>query len=76
MKTYIFKTLTRLNAEREKSYKELDKRIDREKELGVIQQKMTIKRALQGKNQFKPKMIQKGTKTSAPIYKFKYERKK
>lgn len=65
-----------MNAEREKSYKELDKRIDREKELGVIQQKMTIKRALQGKSQFKPKMIQKGSKTSAPIYKFKYERKK
>lgn len=65
-----------INEEREKSYKELNRRIEREKELTIIQQKMELKRAIQEKRHRKPKKVSKGTKDSAPIYKFKYERKR
>ncbi|XP_059061159.1 probable U3 small nucleolar RNA-associated protein 11 [Achroia grisella] len=61
---------------RKKKYKEMAKRIEREKELMVIQQKMEIKRHLQSINQIKPKRIKKGTKHSAPVYEFQYVRKK
>lgn len=61
---------------REDSYRELKKRIEREKELTVTQQKMLLKRALQEKRNLKPTRIASGTKNSAPIYEFKYERKR
>lgn len=61
---------------RHASYRELRKRIDREKELSVIQQKMEIKRALLSKGLQEPERIAPGTKNSAPVYKWKYERKK
>lgn len=71
------KTLKKGEEERNKMYKELSKRIDRERELTVIQHKMEIKRILkQKKNKLNPKKIKDGTKNSAPIYQFKYERKK
>ncbi|XP_072942019.1 probable U3 small nucleolar RNA-associated protein 11 [Epargyreus clarus] len=61
---------------KEKTYKELSKRIEREKHLTVIQQKMELKKHLQDAKIMKPKRIQRGTKVSAPVYKFQYNRKK
>lgn len=72
----FFQVIKSLNVEKEKSYKELQKRVEREKELSVIQQKMELKRALQQKRVLKPKRLQAGTKNTAPIYKFQYERKR
>uniref|UniRef100_A0A336LL99 U3 small nucleolar RNA-associated protein 11 n=1 Tax=Culicoides sonorensis TaxID=179676 RepID=A0A336LL99_CULSO len=68
--------MKKLNEDKEKLYRELEKRIDREKELAVIQQKMELKRKLQEKRSIKPKRVKPGTKNSAPIYEFKYERKR
>lgn len=68
--------MKKLNEEKQKLYRELEKRIDREKELAVIQQKMELKRKLQEKREIKPKRVKPGTKQSAPVYMFKYERKK
>ncbi|KAL4707127.1 hypothetical protein ACJJTC_011254 [Scirpophaga incertulas] len=61
---------------KEKMYKEIAKRIEREKELTVIQQKMELKRHLQNAKVLKPKKIKNGTKDSAPVYEFPYIRKK
>ncbi|VVC91136.1 unnamed protein product [Leptidea sinapis] len=61
---------------KEKSYKELSKRIEREKLLTVVQQKMELKRHLNDARIMKPKKIQCGTAVSAPVYKFQYIRKK
>ncbi|XP_055531420.1 probable U3 small nucleolar RNA-associated protein 11 [Wyeomyia smithii] len=70
------KVILAINEEREKSYKELQRRVEREKELTIIQHKLELKRAIQEKRHRKPKRVAKGTKDRAPIYKFKYERKR
>ncbi|XP_017488481.1 PREDICTED: probable U3 small nucleolar RNA-associated protein 11 isoform X3 [Rhagoletis zephyria] len=64
------------NALKKQSYQELTKRIEREKELAVAQQKLQIKRVLKQKRLLKPKKVRKGTKDAPPVYRFKYERKK
>jgi U3 small nucleolar RNA-associated protein 11 len=70
-------TIKRLNEEREKSYKELDKRITREKELSKIQRKMELKTTSKKQRKAtKPKELLGVLKSSNPIFKFKYERKK
>lgn len=70
-------TIKRLNSEREKSYKELSKRIDRERELAKIQRKMELKGVTKSqKRTLKSKDLLGVTKSSHPIFKFKYERKK
>ncbi|XP_046398558.1 probable U3 small nucleolar RNA-associated protein 11 [Ischnura elegans] len=69
-------TVKNLAKERNIRYKELKKRIDREKELTVIQQKLEVKRHLQNKNEQAPVRIKPGTKDLPPVYKWKYERKK
>ncbi|CAG5019087.1 unnamed protein product [Parnassius apollo] len=61
---------------KEKTYKELSKRIEREKQLTVVQQKMELKRHLHDAKIMKPKRVRKGTTVSAPVYKFQYMRKK
>ncbi|KDR21607.1 probable U3 small nucleolar RNA-associated protein 11 [Zootermopsis nevadensis] len=68
--------LEKLTAERDKAYIELEKRIDREKELRVIQQKLEIKRHLLNKKESKPERIKPSTKNTPPIYRWKYERKR
>ncbi|KAJ8917217.1 hypothetical protein NQ315_012709 [Exocentrus adspersus] len=58
-------------------YQELAKRINRERELAIIQQKIEINRALERKKSvLPPKKVKKGTKDRAPVYVWKYERKK
>lgn len=65
-----------MKKKKEKLYKELSKRIEREKDLTVVQQKMELKRHLQDVKVMKPKRVQRGTKQSAPVYQFQYMRKK
>ncbi|CAG9808471.1 unnamed protein product [Chironomus riparius] len=66
-----------LNQERDKSYKELEKRKEREKELAKIQRKMSVKNLTKKqKSAFKPKELQEAAKSSHVIFKYKYQRKK
>lgn len=63
--------------ERKRKYLQLAKRLNREKQLSIVQSKLHIKKCLDDKNTLmKPKRIKKGSKTSAPVYQWKYERKK
>nr|CAI5854293.1 unnamed protein product [Callosobruchus analis] len=62
---------------RKAMYRELSKRIERERDLAVVQQKIEAARAVENKKSLlKPKRVKKGTKDRAPIYVWKYERKK
>lgn len=70
------KTLKKIEQQKHMSYKELDKRINRERELTIVQEKLEMQRALKDKKVTKPKLIRKGTKDSAPLYKWKFERKR
>lgn len=64
--------------EKKKSlYKELAKRIHREKELAVIQEKLEMKKHIEGKKSvIPPKRIKRATKERAAVYEWQYERKK
>lgn len=62
--------------EKNKSYSELEKRMYREKELMVVQQKLQVKKNLKDKKIKKPKQVKPGTKDAPPVYKWEYERKK
>lgn len=70
------RTIAHLNQQRTNAYKELRTRVDREKELTVAEQTLQLKRTLQQKRQLKPKRLAPGTKHSAPVYVFQYERKR
>jgi U3 small nucleolar RNA-associated protein 11 len=66
-----------LNQERDKTYKELDKRIEREKELAKIQRKMAVKNLTKKQRSgFKSKELQEAAKSPHVIFKYKYQRKK
>ncbi|XP_070492611.1 probable U3 small nucleolar RNA-associated protein 11 [Chironomus tepperi] len=66
-----------LNQERDKSYKELEKRKERERELAKIQRKMLVKNLTKKQRiAYKPKELQEVAKSSHMIFKFKYQRKK
>lgn len=70
-------TIKKLNEERDKSYKELAKRIDRERELAKVQRKMELKNLSRKQRKgVKPKELQEVPKSSSAVFKFKYERKK
>lgn len=61
---------------RHKAYKELKQRIEREKQLGVVQEKMEVKRAMQNKKEKPVAIIKAETKDSAAVLKWPKERKK
>ncbi|KAK6628092.1 hypothetical protein RUM44_010574 [Polyplax serrata] len=69
-------TIKSIANQKKKMYQELAKRVEREKELGIIQQKLEIKRHLIASKHLQPKKIKKGTMKSAPVYKWNLERKK
>ncbi|XP_034939229.1 probable U3 small nucleolar RNA-associated protein 11 [Chelonus insularis] len=69
------KTLAKMEQQKHMAYTELEKRIKREKELTLVQQKLEIKNALKNKSK-KPILIKEGTKDAPPIYKWSFQRKK
>lgn len=72
-----WKDLAEGTRRRKNIYGELAKRINREKELSVIQQKIEMKRHVENrKSVLPPKKVKKGTKEKAPVYVWRYERKK
>lgn len=62
--------------EMKKSYRELTKRLERQKELTVVEQKMIMKKKLLDKKHPPVKKVRAGTKDSAPVYLWKKERKR
>jgi U3 small nucleolar RNA-associated protein 11 len=67
----------KLEAEKQKSYKELENRKKREKELAKVQRKLQLKGISKKQRKvLKPKEVRLCQKSSAEIFKFKYERKK
>uniref|UniRef100_A0A183CGV6 Probable U3 small nucleolar RNA-associated protein 11 n=1 Tax=Globodera pallida TaxID=36090 RepID=A0A183CGV6_GLOPA len=64
--------------QRRRLYAELGKRVERERELAVVLQKLELKKDLaqSRKSELRPKLIRKGDAGRAAIYKWKYERKK
>ncbi|XP_043279930.1 probable U3 small nucleolar RNA-associated protein 11 [Venturia canescens] len=70
------RTLATLEQQKHMAYKELDKRIERERELTIVQQKLEIRRALKEKVATKPKKIRDGSNHNAPLYKWKFQRKR
>ncbi|XP_059480733.1 probable U3 small nucleolar RNA-associated protein 11 [Neocloeon triangulifer] len=68
-----------LATEKAKRYRELTRRAERERELSVVEQKLFIKsHLLKSSKNTKNKPVKKsaGTSQSAPVYKWKYERKR
>ncbi|XP_033214429.1 probable U3 small nucleolar RNA-associated protein 11 [Belonocnema kinseyi] len=68
--------LAKIEQQKHMAYRELDKRIERERELTIVQQKLEIRRALKDRKVTKPTHIRPATKHSAPVYKWKFERKR
>lgn len=72
-----YKDLEEAAKQKKHLYSELSKRINREKELTVIQAKIEAKRNIENKKTvLPPKKVKRGKKNRAPIYVWKYERKK
>lgn len=70
------KTMKKINKQKYKMYQELAKRVEREKELGIIQQKLEVKRHLIASAHLHPKKIKKATEMSPAVYKWEFQRKK
>lgn len=69
------KILAEATKSRREKYMELAKRIRREKELAIIQQKLQTKKDLDSRKRIiKPKQVKRETQNAPPIYKWKYER--
>ncbi|KAL0274523.1 UNVERIFIED_CONTAM: hypothetical protein PYX00_002622 [Menopon gallinae] len=62
--------------QRKRMYLELAKRVEREKELGIIQQKLEMKRHLVASGDVKVHRIKPASKNTPPVYKWEYQRKK
>lgn len=73
---FFLDLLAKASKQKEQKYAELGKRLDREKQLRVIQQKMILKKSLQNKKESQPERIKPATKDAPPIYRWKTERKR
>ncbi|KAG8040547.1 hypothetical protein G9C98_002543 [Cotesia typhae] len=69
-------TAAKIEQQKHMAYTELQKRIERESQLAIVQQKLEMRRALKDKTLPKPKVIKQGSKTSAPVYKWALQRKR
>lgn len=70
------RTTERLEREREQSYNQLNKRIRREKQLTIVQNKMETKKMLKAKVGVKPVKVKNATKSAPAVYQWPYVRKK
>ncbi|XP_015512464.2 probable U3 small nucleolar RNA-associated protein 11 [Neodiprion pinetum] len=70
------KMLSKMEQQKHMAYKELHKRIDRERELSIVQQKIEVKRALQDKKVPNPKQVKPATPDGPPIFQWKFQRKR
>jgi U3 small nucleolar RNA-associated protein 11 len=61
---------------RKKAYRELEQRIERERQLGVVQAKMEVRRQLQSKKDKPLSVLKQETKEAAPVLRWPSERKK
>jgi hypothetical protein len=61
---------------RQKSYRELQQRIEREEKLGVVQAKMEARKHLQNKKEKPSRIVKQETKESAPVIRWPMERKR
>lgn len=66
----------KLALQKKKMYLQLAKRVEREKQLGIIQQKLEMKRHLVASGDLKPQKIKPASKNSPPVYKWEFQRKK
>lgn len=62
----------------QRQYLELEKRIERAKELRIVMEKLQLKKnlILSKKTELKPKLIKKGSAKKAAVYQWTFERKK
>lgn len=70
------KTIAKIEQSKCMSYEELQKRVKRERQLMIVQQKLETRIALKDKKTKKPKLVKPGTRNNAPVYKWKFERKR
>jgi len=68
------KTLAKIEQKKHMSYTELNKRVDRERELTIVQQKLEMRRAVKNRTVAKPKKLRDASKHAAPIYQWKFQR--
>lgn len=67
--------LKKLKNSKHKSYHELFKRIDREKQLGLVQYKLELKHILERSQSNKPVLMHHGNQQNNPVHRWKFERK-
>jgi len=68
--------VTLANRERKAKYAELLKRVDRERELTIVANKLQVQKNVAETKGEKPKRVLKGSSSRAPVYKWQYERKR
>ncbi|GFT41573.1 probable U3 small nucleolar RNA-associated protein 11 [Nephila pilipes] len=76
LQNYNEEILLKTSKQIQQQYSELSKRIERAEELSVLQRKLEVKNYLLNKKEPKAKLLKASTKTNAPIYKWKKERKR
>lgn len=73
----LFNAFQEIEKLRHAQYAELNQRMERERELNIVRQKLELKNDLAtSKRRATPKLIHKGDKTKPALFKWKYQRKK